>query len=189
MAGSDSEEIVYADNIFKIARIRLPWLLITLLGGIVTGYFMWLFKATLETTLALVTFVPVITGMGGNVGTQSSLIIVRGLATGRVTMDSIGKVIWREARIGILMGVICGITVGIIALIWHHEPMVGVVVAVAMSASMTVAATMGAFAPTFFHKLDIDPAIASGPFVTTSNDIIGILIYMVTASLFLKYFF
>ncbi len=189
MAGSDSEEIVYADNIFKIARIRLPWLLITLLGGIITGYFMWLFKATLETTLALITFVPVITGMGGNVGTQSSLIIVRGLATGRVTMDSIAKVIWREARIGILMGIICGLTVGIIALVWHHEPMVGIVVAVAMSASMTVAATMGAFAPTFFHKLDIDPAIASGPFVTTSNDIIGILIYMVTASLFLKYFF
>ena len=189
MAGSDSMEIVYADNIWKIARIRLPWLLITLLGGIATGYFMWLFKATLQTTLALVTFVPVITGMGGNVGTQSSLIIVRGLATGRVTMDTITKVIWREARIGILMGIVCGLMVGIIALLWHQEPMVGVVVAVAMSCSMTVAATMGAFAPTFFHKLDIDPAIASGPFVTTSNDIIGILIYMGTATLFLKYIF
>ena len=103
MAGTDSMEIVYADNIWKIARIRLPWLLITLLGGIATGYFMWIFKATLQTTLALVTFVPVITGMGGNVGTQSSLIIVRGLATGRVTMDTISRVIWREARIGILM--------------------------------------------------------------------------------------
>ncbi|HIE06829.1 MAG TPA: magnesium transporter [Desulfarculaceae bacterium] len=189
MAGSDSEEIVYADNILKIARIRLPWLLITLFGGIITGYLMWLFKATLETTIALITFVPVITGMGGNVGTQSSLIIVRGLATGRVTMDTIAKVIWREARIGILMGIICGLSVGIIALIWHHEPMIGVVVASAMSASMTVAATMGAFAPIFFQKLDIDPAIASGPFVSTSNDIIGILIYMTTATLFLKHFF
>ena len=189
MAGTDSMEIVYADNIWKIARVRLPWLLITLLGGIATGYFMWVFKATLETTLALVTFVPVITGMGGNVGTQSSLIIVRGLATGRVTMDTISRVIWREAKIGILMGLVCGLMVGIIAILWHHEPMVGVVVAVAMSTSMTVAATMGAFAPTFFHKLDIDPAIASGPFVTTSNDIIGILIYMGTATLFLKYLF
>ena len=189
MAGTDSMEIVYADNIWKIARIRLPWLLITLLGGITTGYFMWVFKATLQTTLALVTFVPVITGMGGNVGTQSSLIIVRGLATGRVTMETISRVIWREARIGILMGIACGLMVGIIALLWHQEPMVGAVVAVAMSTSMTVAATMGAFAPTFFHKLDIDPAIASGPFVTTSNDIIGILIYMGTATLFLKYVF
>jgi len=188
MAGTDSTEIVYADNILKIARIRLPWLFVTLMGGIVTGYFMWLFKVTLETVLTLVTFVPVITGMGGNVGTQSSSIIVRGLATGRVTMDTIAKVIWREARIGVLMGVICGIMVGIIALLWHHEPLVGAVVAVSMSISMMVAATMGAFVPTFFHKLEIDPAIASGPFVTTSNDIVGILIYMGTATIFLKYF-
>lgn len=189
MAGSDSMEIVYADNIFKIARIRLPWLIITLLGGIATGYFMWLFKVTLEQALPLVTFVPVITGMGGNVGTQSSLIIVRGLATGRVTMETIAKVIWREARIGILMGLTCGVLVGLIALAWHQQVMVGVVVAVAMSCSMTVAASMGAIAPTFFQKMEIDPAIASGPFVTTSNDIIGILIYMVTATLFLKYLF
>jgi magnesium transporter len=189
MAGTDSTEIVYADNIFKIARIRLPWLLVNLLGGVITGYFMWLFKVTLETVLTLVTFIPVITGMGGNVGTQSSSIMVRGLATGRVTMDTITRFIWRETRIGILMGLICGITVGIIALIWHHEPLVGAVVAVSMSISMTVAATMGAFVPTFFHKLDIDPAIASGPFVTTSNDIVGILIYMGTATFFIKYFF
>ncbi|HDS16228.1 MAG TPA: magnesium transporter [Proteobacteria bacterium] len=189
MAGTDSMEIVYADNIWKISRIRLPWLLITLLGGIITGYFMWLFKLTLEASLSLVTFIPVITGMGGNVGTQSSLIIVRGLATGRVTMETISRVIWREARIGILMGLVCGLLVGIVALVWHHDPMIGLVVAVAMSASMTVAATMGAFAPSFFHKMAIDPAIASGPFVTTSNDIIGILIYMGTATLFLKFFF
>ncbi len=188
MAGTDSTEIVYADNILKIARIRLPWLFVTLMGGVATGYFMWLFKVTLETVLTLVTFVPVITGMGGNVGTQSSSIIVRGLATGRVTMDTITKVIWREARIGILMGIICGMMVGIIALLWHHEPLVGAVVAVSMSISMMVAATMGAFVPTFFHKLEIDPAIASGPFVTTSNDIVGILIYMGTATIFLKYF-
>ena len=189
MAGTDSMEIVYADNILKIARIRLPWLLVNLIGGIITGYFMWLFKVTLETVLTLITFVPVITGMGGNVGTQSSSIIVRGLATGRVTMDTIFKVIWREARIGVLMGITCGIMVGIVALAWHHEPLVGIVVAVSMTISMMVAATMGACVPALFHKLDIDPAIASGPFVTTSNDIVGILIYMGTATLFLKYFF
>ena len=164
-------------------------MIITLFGGVVTGYFMWLFKITLERALPLVTFVPVITGMGGNVGTQSSLIIVRGLATGRVTMETIARVIWREARIGIFMGLVCGSLVGLVALAWHQEIMVGVVVAVAMSCSMTVAASMGAIAPTFFHKMEIDPAIASGPFVTTSNDIIGILIYMITATLFLKYFF
>ncbi|MBN2332369.1 MAG: magnesium transporter [Deltaproteobacteria bacterium] len=187
MAGTDSTEIVYADDVWKIARIRLPWLLTTLLGGVVTGYFMWLFKATLHQILALVTFVPVITGMGGNVGTQSSLIIVRGLATGRITLDNLGQTIWREARTGIVMGIICGMVVGIVAYLWHRELILGLVVAVAMSSSMTIAAMMGALAPTVFHRLRIDPAIASGPFVTTSNDIIGILVYMGTATMILRF--
>jgi magnesium transporter len=187
MAGTDSSEIIYADNIWKISRLRLPWLFTTLLGGITTGYFMWLFKATLGQVLALVTFVPVITGMGGNVGTQSSSIIVRGLATRRIPMDSTGKIVWREARIGILLGLTCGLSVGIIAYAWHHEWILGLVVAAAMSASMTIAAAMGALVPTVFHRLRIDPAIASGPFVTTSNDIIGILVYMGTATAILHF--
>ncbi|MBW1645441.1 MAG: magnesium transporter [Deltaproteobacteria bacterium] len=189
MVGTDYTEIVYADKIWKIARIRLPWLITNLIGGVVTGYLMWLFKITIEHVLALITFVPVITGMGGNVGTQSSSIVVRGLATGRVTADNLGHIIWREARIGILMGLICGLAVGLIALAWHREPLLGLVVAIAMSASMTIAASMGAITPMVFNRLQIDPAIASGPFVTTSNDIIGILVYMGTATLFLKYVF
>lgn len=189
MVGTDATEMVYADNIWLIAKIRLPWLLTNLLGGIATGYLMWLFKATLHQVLALVTFVPVITGMGGNVGTQSSSITVRGLATGRITLENVRRSIWREAKIGITMGIICGLVVGLIALAWHHEAMIGLVVAIAMSASMTIAAAMGALVPTIFQRLKIDPAIASGPFVTTSNDIIGILVYMGTATISLKYFF
>ncbi|MBN2232876.1 MAG: magnesium transporter, partial [Deltaproteobacteria bacterium] len=187
MAGTDSNEIVYADNIWKICRLRLPWLFTTLLGGITTGYFMWLFKATLGQVLALVTFIPVITGMGGNVGTQSASIIVRGLATGRIPMDNLGRLVWREARIGIILGLTCGLSVGVIAFSWHREWILGLVVAAAMSASMTIAAAMGALAPTVFHRLRIDPAIASGPFVTTSNDIIGILVYMGTATAILRF--
>jgi len=188
MVGTDATEMVYADNIWSIARIRLPWLLTNLLGGIATGYLIWLFKATLHQVLALVTFIPVITGMGGNVGTQSSSITVRGLATGRITLENTRKSIWREARIGITMGIICGLAVGLIALAWHQEAMIGLVVAIAMSASMTIAAAMGALVPMVFQRLKIDPAIASGPFVTTSNDIIGILVYMGTSTISLKYF-
>ena len=189
MVGTDVTEMVYADNIWIIAKIRLPWLLTNLLGGIATGYLMWLFKATLHQVLALITFIPVITGMGGNVGTQSSSITVRGLATGRITLENVRRSIWREAKIGITMGIICGLVVGLIALAWHHEAIIGLVVAIAMSASMTIAAAMGALVPTIFQRLKIDPAIASGPFVTTSNDIIGILVYMGTASISLKYLF
>ncbi len=189
MAGTDITEMVYADNIWIIAKIRLPWLLTNLLGGIATGYLMWLFKATLHQVLALITFIPVITGMGGNVGTQSSSITVRGLATGHITLENIRRSIWREAKIGITMGLICGLVVGLIALAWHHQVIIGLVVAIAMSAAMTIAATMGVLVPTVFQRLKIDPAIASGPFVTTSNDIIGILVYMGTATIFLKYLF
>lgn len=189
MVGTDATEMVYADNIWLIAKIRLPWLITNLFGGIATGYLMWLFKATLSQVLALVTFIPVITGMGGNVGTQSSSITVRGLATGRITLENISRSIWREARIGITMGIICGLVVGLTALVWHHQILIGVVVAIAMSASMTIAATMGVLVPIIFQRLRIDPAIASGPFVTTSNDIIGILVYMGTATISLKYFF
>ena len=188
MAGTDITEMVYADNTWIIAKIRLPWLLTNLLGGIATGYLMWLFKATLHQVLALITFIPVITGMGGNVGTQSSSITVRGLATGRITLENVRRSIWREAKIGITMGIICGLVVGLIALAWHHQPLIGLVVAIAMSASMTIAATMGVLVPTVFQRLKIDPAIASGPFVTTSNDIIGILVYMGTATISLHYF-
>ena len=188
MVGTDATEMVYADNIWLIAKIRLPWLLTNLFGGIATGYLMWLFKATLSQILALITFIPVITGMGGNVGTQSSSITVRGLATGRITLENVSRNIWREARIGITMGIICGLVVGLTALVWHHQILIGLVVAIAMSASMTIAATMGVLVPTIFQRLKIDPAIASGPFVTTSNDIIGILVYMGTASIALEYF-
>ncbi|MEA3240710.1 MAG: magnesium transporter [Pseudomonadota bacterium] len=189
MVGTDATEMVYADNIWLIAKIRLPWLLTNLLGGIATGYLMWLFKATLNQVLALITFIPVITGMGGNVGTQSSSITVRGLATGHITLENVRRSIWKEARVGIVMGIICGLVVGLIALAWHHETIIGLVVAIAMSTSMTIAAAMGALVPTVFQRLKIDPAIASGPFVTTSNDIIGILVYMGTATLSLKYLF
>jgi len=94
----------------------------------------------------------------------------------------------REIMIGLLMGTICGIVVGLVGYIWHHSFVLGLVVGIAMMAAMTVAATMGTLVPTFFRKIHVDPAIASGPFVTTSNDIVGILIYLGTATLILRYF-
>jgi len=187
MAGTVEEEYSYLDNIFKASRFRLPWLITNLLGGLLTGYLMWLFKITLKEVLALVTFVPVITGMGGNVGTQSSSIVVRGIAIGKIDYSKIYRVLFREVRVGFLMGLTCGLVVGFIGYIWHHNFILGIVVGISMTVAMTVAATMGAMVPAFFHKIKIDPAIASGPFVTTANDITGILIYFGCATFFLKY--
>lgn len=187
MAGTNNEELVYGNKTLKISRVRLPWLLTNLIGGLITGYILWIFKAALEEVITLVAFIPVITAMGGNVGIQSSTIVVRGFATGRVDMDNIRRMIFKEFRIGIIMGIICGIFVGIAALLWHRSPFLGIVVSVAMMSAIIVAAVMGTAIPTLLKFIKVDPAIASGPFVTTANDITGILIYLGTALIFLNF--
>jgi len=129
--------------------------------------------------------VPVITGMGGNVGGQSSTIVVRGFATGRIDFSTLRQVFLKEVRVGLVMGAVCGVVVGLVATLWHGNAYLGMVVGLAMITAMTAAAGMGVLAPSFFKKIGIDPAIASSPFVQTANDISGILIYFGTATLFL----
>lgn len=187
MAGASEEELLYGNKSLKIAQLRLPWLITNLFGGVITGYLMWLFRATLEQIIALISFIPVITGMGGNVGGQSATIVVRGFATGRFDSSTMRQVFFKEVRVGIIMGAICGLTVGLVAYGWHHNPYLGLVVGLAMVTAMTVAASMGVLAPTFFKRIGVDPAIASSPFVQTANDITGILIYFGTATIFLSY--
>ena len=187
MAGASEEELLYGYKSFKIARLRLPWLLINLFGGVVTGYLMWLFKLTLKEVIALISFIPVITGMGGNVGGQSATIMVRGFATGRVDFSTLRQVFFKEVRVGLIMGGVCGLTIGLVAWGWHANPYLGMVVGLAMVIAMAVASTMGVVAPAAFKKLGIDPAIASTPFVQTANDITGILIYFGLATTFLAY--
>ncbi|PNU19846.1 magnesium transporter [Geothermobacter hydrogeniphilus] len=187
MAGANEEELLLGNQAFKIARLRLPWLITNLFGGVATGYLMWLFKVTIKDVIALISFIPVITGMGGNVGGQSATIVVRGFATGKIDMTTLRKVFFKEMRVGMIMGVVCGLTVGLVAWGWHHNPYLGMVVGLAMTVAISVAATMGVLAPTFFKKIGVDPAIAATPFVQTANDITGILIYFATATMFIQY--
>ncbi len=186
MAGTSEEELLLGYKSLKIARLRLPWLLTTLVGGVITGTLMWYFKATLEQVIMLVSFVPVITGMGGNVGGQTSTILVRGFATGRIDFSNLRQVFFKELRTGLIMGLVCGLVIAAVAIIWHQNVYFGLVVGIAMVAAITVAACMGVLVTTFFRKVGIDPAIASSPFVQTVNDITGILIYFMTATLFLE---
>jgi magnesium transporter len=187
MAGASQEELLYGNKSFKIARLRLPWLLINLFGGVMTGYLMWLFKITLKEVIALISFIPVITGMGGNVGGQSATIMVRGFATGRIDFSMLRQVFLKELRVGLIMGSVCGLTVGLVAWAWHGNPYLGLVVGLAMVVAMAVASSMGVIAPAAFKKMGIDPAIASTPFVQTANDITGILIYFGMATSFLAF--
>ena len=187
MAGTSEEELLLGYKSLQIARLRLPWLLATLVGGVITGSLMWFFRHTLEQVIMLISFIPVITGMGGNVGGQTSTIIVRGFATGRIDFTMIKQVFLKELRVGLIMGAVCGLTIATVATVWHQNIFLGLVVGLAMITAITVAACMAVIVTTFFRKVGIDPAVASSPFVQTVNDITGILIYFSTATLFLRY--
>lgn len=186
MAGTSEEELLYGYKSFHVARLRLPWLLTTLFGGVITGTLMWYYKSTLEQAIMLISFIPVITGMGGNVGGQTSTIIVRGFATGRIDFSMVRQVFFKELRVGLIMGSICGLAIATVAFVWHQNLYLGLVVGLAMVIAISVAACMGVLVTVFFKKVGIDPAIASSPFVQTVNDITGILIYFTTATMFIQ---
>ena len=188
-AGTSAEELLYRDRVIPIARVRLPWLITTLFGSMVSATLITFYSGMLKQAVILVAFIPVITAMGGNVGTQSATILTRGLATGRVNMADLASILFREFRVGLVMGAACGVVVGGAGtfLFADGNPVLGIVVFLAMLAAMTAAATVGALAPAAMKRMGVDPAIASGPFVTTANDIVGIVIYMSTALVFLDY--
>ena len=186
MAGAEEPELVYSGRIIKIASVRLPWLLATVAGGLFSGMLLWQFKISFPDMLALLTFIPVIAAMGGNVGSQSSTIVVRGFATGRVDFNNIGRFVVKELLIGIIMGICCGLAVGLVARLWHANTMMGLTVGLAMSVAIVVSALLGVLFPVLFRLIRIDPAIAAGPLVTTSNDIIGIAIYYGVALLIIN---
>ncbi len=187
MAGTTEEEVILNTSSINAARFRLPWLLTNLVGGIMTGGFLWFFRMAIQEVIALATFIPVITAMGGNIGLQTSTIMVRGLATGRIELTDVWKVFFKELRVGGLMGFICGAIVGVVADLWHGHVMLGVVVGVSMFFAITMAAAMGTLAPVVLKKMGVDPAISSGPFVTTANDITGLIIYLSLATGLLHY--
>ncbi len=174
-------------SVYGLARKRMPWLLISLMGGLISGSVIGAFEATLETVVILAVFIPVIMDMGGNVGTQSSTLFVRGLATGEIGSDEIWRYFFRETRVGLAIGILNGFFVSIVATIWQGMPLLGLVVGVAMFSTITLAALIGTLVPMFFNHVGIDPAITAGPFVTTIKDVTGLLIYFSIATAFMEY--
>jgi magnesium transporter len=188
MAGAGKDREILLKSSWENARARLPWLFASWIGGIFAASIIGTFEHLLESMIALAAFIPVIIGMGGNIGTQSSTIIVRGIATGRIEIGSELKVMWKEVRVGIILGVLYGLLLGAFAKLRFidADPMLGVVVGLSIGCSMLLAVAVGTFVPMFLRKVDIDPAVASGPFVTTSIDILGVLFYFVIAEYFLS---
>lgn len=183
MAGAGKDREILLKSSWENARARLPWLFASWIGGIIAASLIGAFEHMLESIIVLAAFIPVIIGMGGNIGTQSSTIIVRGIATGRVDVGGELKLILKEMRVGLILGVLYGLLLGFFAdFSFEDAPSnLGIVVGLSICASMLLAATIGTVTPLILRKLDIDPAVATGPFVTTSIDILGILFYFVIA--------
>lgn len=167
------------------AKKRLPWLIILLFLGMFTANLMGIFEETLDKVAILAVFIPLIAGMAGNSGTQALAVAVRGIATGDIAEQSKMKLLMREAGTGLITGIVCAVfSVGIVFFI-QHDLLLGLLVGTAIFGSIFVATLSGSFIPLLIHRMNIDPAVASGPFITTLNDIISILIYLGLASMFL----
>ena len=181
MAGAGGE-FIETKSILKSTRIRLPWLFASCLGGIIAFFIIGKFEGSLYKIAYLAAFIPVIMGMGGNIGTQSSTIVVRGLATGRLGLRDIWKVVFKELSIGIILGLVYGVLIGGVAQFRYSTVALAVSVALAVICSMSVAALVGSLVPMVFARVNIDPAVATGPFVTTAIDIISVFFYFVIAT-------
>ena len=188
MAGAGKDREILLKSSWENAKVRLPWLFASWVGGVVAASVIGTYEHMLESTIALAAFIPVIIGMGGNIGTQSSTIIVRGMATGRIEVGSELLVLIKELKVGLSLGALYGVLLGVFANLKFigTDPMLGLVVGLSIASSMLIAVTVGSFTPLILRKLEIDPAVAAGPFVTTSIDILGVLLYFVIAGILLK---
>lgn len=182
MAGAGKDQEILLKSTFQNAFTRAPWLAASWVGGVAAMFIISSFEGELMKTLALASFIPVVIGMGGNIATQSSTIIVRGIATGRINMDEFFRVIFKELKVGLILGAVYGILLGSLAWLGYSEPaQLGLVVGIAVFFVMTLSATVGTFVPLVLKRLDVDAAVATGPFVTTSIDIIGVYMFFVIA--------
>lgn len=175
------------DSIIKTARKRLPWLIILTFLGMITATILGSFEDTLSQVALLAAFIPIISGMSGNSGTQSLAVSVRNISTGEIYEQSKFKVALRETGSGFLSGLICSILLFLIIIILYGQPILAVIVGASLTIAMTVGTLVGSMIPLVMDKLKIDPAVASGPFITTINDIVSMLIYFGLATSFMAY--
>jgi magnesium transporter len=165
---------------------RLPWLILLLFLGFASGGVISMFESTLHQVVALAFFMPMIAGMTGNTGTQSLAIVVRGLASAAITSQDISRLLFREFKVGLLIGSACGISVAIITFLWQWSFTLSLVIGCSLFLTLIIGTLAGTIIPLLLYRLKIDPAIASGPLITTLNDIFSLLIYFGLATLFIS---
>lgn len=173
------------ENTLKRAVYRLPFLAVTLAGQVGVVLIAKKFELTLQSAITLAFFIPVVNGMGGNVGLQAAMVVVRGIALGEMHMQRLLKVMLRELSVGVMIGIICAMVAFLVALAVGTEPIVPYAVGLSMFIGVTIAAVTGISVPLLFWRLGVDPAISAGPLITTMNDILCLTTYLSIATLLL----
>ncbi|HEO8420221.1 magnesium transporter [Niallia sp. FSL W8-0635] len=166
---------------------RLPWLILLLFIGVVSGSIISNYEDVLTKVVALSFFMPMISGMTGNTGTQSLAVVVRGLISNTINKIVVTKLIFRELLVGLIIGITCGVIITIIAYVWQSDLMLGLVVGLSLICTLIIGTLSGTIIPIILYKLNIDPAVASGPLITTLNDIFSLFIYFGIAQIFLTH--
>ncbi|WEG15134.1 magnesium transporter [Alkalihalophilus pseudofirmus] len=169
------------------AKKRSPWIIMLMFFGLITAEVIGQFEETLEAIVLLAVFIPLIMDSAGNTGTQSLAVAVRGLALGTIKKGSIGKMVRRELGTGVMLGFICMIVLSITVTVMYQNWMLALIVGFSIFCTLSIATVIGATVPLVINKLKLDPAIASGPFITTVNDILGLLIYFSIATALLDF--
>ena len=162
-------------------RLRIPWLLVAFAGELLSGYILKYFSATLIEVILLVSFIPLIMALGGNVGMQAAAVMIRRIALSRWGHSHHGAAIFKEVLVGIVLGLLMGVLLIGVGFLWG-EMRVGIIASIAIFSAMTVSATVGSVLPVLLSKMKSDPAFATGPLITTFNDIIGLIIYLLIAT-------
>ncbi len=180
----DEDEIIYGSTLDAV-RARCPWLFITLIGEFLAVSVAGRFENTLNALPVIAIFMPLLAGLGGNIGTQSITLMVRGLSTGQVSLNSAIFHILRELRVGVFIGTFFGLLVALVT--WQRQDnfALGVVVGIAMAINMATATLLGAVTPFVLKKMKVDPAIASGPVIATTIDVLGLAVYFSLVSIYL----
>jgi magnesium transporter len=174
IVGLPADESVYAP-LAESTRRRLPWLLINLVAVMVVAVTVAIFEGTIDRAAALAVFMPVVAGQGGNAGIQTITIVVRGLAIGDIELRDARRILGKEIAIGIVKGLVIGIIVGVVAWVWQGGWAWGLVVGAALVGNMLVAGAVGSLIPLGLRAMRLDPAVASGIFLTSITDVMGIV--------------
>lgn len=171
-----------SDSVSETSKRRLPWLAVNLCTAICASLVISQFEATIAELVSLAILMPIVASMGGNAGTQSLTVAVRALATKDLTGANVWRVIRREALVGLLNGLCFAVVLGVVGMLWFGSPMLGAVIGAALVVNMVIAGFAGTVVPVVLDKLGVDPALASGTFVTTTTDVMGFFIFLGLAS-------